>query len=371
MSELFHSIQLLLFWSPSAAFSVITTYHAKYVEIPRLKKIIDIMNSTSNTGSNETASAEFNVTLASYRSWQQFMKDYDETGDNLLNVGEWFNWFVDNRIKPNCTELTQTWECTHSTLLLRTMTTKQHMCDPPDPNILASSFDTGCCSHVKNGQSRTICTSAAEHFNETGQPICGVGRSVNSHTSSGWVPLPESHKYWREWSFYHPIPTDKPRSGLAPNTLLDDAETNTETENFAQTLTKSSLESTGRIIFSGGGGEFTMTLGSDHLKSIVEKYSGRADIGDFDNAQQGFSAGVEGGLGGSVMGIGLQVTAEANYHYDIDHKVLSATEILEETSVSFSLSDPDVDDEFHVDIFFDPKVSPFFVKSLFCRTHVY
>jgi len=247
------------------------------------------------------------------------------------------------------------WNCVHDAKDFVKRKFDQYSCDPDDPHIPINEV--------------MMATDPLGYLNDNGLPICPppsysqIFDEVANYTKET-SELPPDSKYWKEWALRNPLPTDEnaPHSGLVPNVLLDRAEENPRIEALSGLKApKSSLESTGRIVFSGGGGYLKISLSSEQLKTMVTK----ADIGPKVNSQLTFSAEGKVNLGATIKGVGVAVRPHAKFHLTVDHKVLSGNDISEATSVSFSLSDPDVDDEFHVDVYFDPKVSFYLRLFLF------
>ena len=370
------------------AFTIITQDHANNTEIPKLLKNLKILNDkleNNNTlTDDEIKKSQImkETIMASYNTWMEFMADYEATnaladtgGSGLKNVGEWYNWYADTIIKPKCENQDRTYDC---------VKTCPEKIEKEDDDGLAwwKCVGNSACNDCGNSHtekkkisfyrcvpedlnmptiSSMFDSERENYFDDGGDLYCDVKNLepdipyvITNDISTNWTLISDDHEYWKKWSFYHPLPSDQPNTGLAPNSLISKAKIASQTKKIVDQAFGSTLEATGRIQFSGGGGVFSMTLEAEHLKSLVKKLDG---AGVDDNAQQSFSIGPEVNVGGTIMGIGMEGNLRGGFQLETDHKVLSEQETSGSTSVSFELSDPDIGDEFFVDVFIDPTVS--------------
>ena len=117
-----------------------------------------------------------------------------------------------------------------------------------------------------------------------------------------------------------------------------------------------------RIQFSGGGNMLSMELAKGHEYEFTELgcWEGCNNESEVTFGSPGID---EGGV--RVFGVGTELRfrpAEATYH--VLHESTISTTNSDETTISFSLGDEDIDDEFVVDLYYDDVYGSIIFKTV-------
>ena len=118
-------------------------------------------------------------------------------------------------------------------------------------------------------------------------------------------------------------------------------------------------------LFFSGGGLYSIefdTEQSEHLQKMWDM-----PLKGGGNEEYGLTVGGHFSLAASVgFGVlaGVEGGAEVNYDLDVSHHILQDTDSESSTSISFELGDPELSDEFLVDVWLDPTYGTFIFDTV-------
>ena len=303
--------------------------------LPELKGQIEIVNAQKEVNVSQAEALNFSLS-----AWTDTLRRYEEVNANntLENVGKWY-------------QKNRSFTCEKRAVL----------CEDRDEKIL-NLYEYKCDSDKPDQNIKVAC----EKFKES--PCDPVERSrCVSTEASAWKILNSNHEFYSMLDFEDPalLPSDSEFS-LLSNAMLEKA----EPLDGAVSLT-SSLESTGRIQFSGGGNILSLTFEDEDVDRIMSKWDNGNDRymydGDgndyYENADRKYYAG-------------LMEEAQLNYKYgvflegyqtggaSITHRTSISSEQIKGSSISVEFGDADVGDEFLVDIFLDPMYNTLVFRTV-------